>query len=687
MSRTRECSDSYLPIYEVLGTGVEEAQARKLAEVLKIPPDKLNWRNGIASFIDPATYLAVPRVSVTDLQTVAAHRKTTKNHHPDIPIEISAIDLAALAKLSPLGRDDALKSFSRALESAGLTPEHATPIAGHTVFKVVTTESATAVERVTSTNLDTHITYRFTLDGYPLVGPGAQLQVSYAADGSVTRLHHAARRLKKGPAVKIVSADDIRRRFARFAPDDTDVDVRLVYWAPPLQYALNAHPCSATTIVPWYAVTIVRAATDPGSQVSRPRTSRVHLVPAIDDSRFVPTVTLTASTLDRSRVEARARASGGTPPYTYLWAGSNPEASISRGDRVSYTPLVRDFRAVVPTQSFDRIESLSVTVVDANGVTAQAGWSLPVTAHPAPRSHNSVTYGCESPNDPGPSPTDGSYAPERIAWQQAMGAAGQGGGSQRFCWLADSSWPGDFIEPTPPGSLEPDPWINGDADHSNWGINTANIVLYNGDGWANGFSEMYPGATLADYNATGGAFLSSPGSSPTVQIGSQGYAVNYNGAWGAPNANDNLQWLAMYACQILEDDDSAPTPWLRWGPAFNGLHSLLGFETEASDNGVGFMSDFPAAILGYIQLPLFGYIPVPPQTIVQGWLNTALSNNMGTPAAMGPIFNIDINGTTFSICDFYDYYWGKGAVGPNISQSQINGWWYIQGTDAMQDFP
>lgn len=51
------------------------------------------------------------------------------------------------------------------------------------------------------------------------------------------------------------------------------------------------------------------------------------------------------------------------------------------------------------------------------------------------------------------------------------------GGSERFCWLADSSWPGDYIEPTPPGTLGANPWITWDADYSNWGINTPNIVV------------------------------------------------------------------------------------------------------------------------------------------------------------------------------------------------------------------
>jgi hypothetical protein len=548
------------------------------------------------------------------------------------------------------------------------------------MFKIVSTIRDNGTPASTKTHLDTHVSYRFTLNGYLMVGPGAQVQISYDSAGNVTRLIHSTRKLEEGPAVKIIPVEVLRDRFGRFLPTDAEVKLRLVYWAPPLQPGLNSSSrWSPSAIIPWYAVTIIRRSTDPTTRAVQKRISRVHLVPATEDFRFVPSVTLTAAVPERSLVEAHATAAGGTPPYTYLWAGSNPDASFSMGDSVRYVPLVRDFRSVLSAQSFERTDNVSVTVIDANGVTAQAGQSVEVTASPAPNTHSSVTYGCESPNDPGPSPTDGSYAPERIAWQRAMGAAGQGGGSQRFCWLADSSWPGDYIEPVPSGSLEANPWINGDAGYSNWGINTTNIMLYNGDGWAGGFAEMYPGATLADYNSAGGSVLSMPGSTTTVQIGSQNYEVNYNGSWGNPNPNDQLQWLVMYACQILEDDSSNPSPWLRWGPAFNGLHSLLGFETTVSDNGVGFMTDFPANILGN---------SVPVQTIVQGWLSSAIANQMGTPAAMGPIQNVQFLGATVGISDYPDYYWGKGdGVCPNIPKSQIDGWWYIQGTDAWQEFP
>ena|SRR5271166_723642 len=53
-------------------------------------------------------------------------------------------------------------------------------------------------------------------------------------------------------------------------------------------------------------------------------------------------------------------------------------------------------------------------------------------------------------------------------------------------------------QPTPPGALDASPWINGDADYRNWGINTANIVFHIGDANPYRFAEMYPGARKSD---------------------------------------------------------------------------------------------------------------------------------------------------------------------------------------------
>ena len=692
MNGTDLCSATCLPVYEVAETGITEDQAHKLAAGLKIPADNMSVRHGIASFVDPARYLAVPSVAITDPDTVDAFRRTTTNHHPEIPIEISAIDYATLDRLTTLDQADALRATAAALDAAGLTPDHATPVVGHTVLTtVITDRDAAGVDDnrgplSMTRNLDTHVSHRFTVGGYLLVGPGAQIQVSYTADGTATRLVHSTRTLTPGPSVPITPPDALRTRLARCLPDDAEIRLRLVYWAPPLTPGLNPLVrCSPTAIIPWYAATITRQVHNPATRTRQTHTSRIHLIPATEDPRFVPTVTMTATALEDATVDARTAATGGTPPYTYLWAGSNPDASATFGPTVTYTPVMRDQRRVMRAQTLQRTETVTVTVIDANGIPAHATHTLHVTAQPAPDTHNSVTYGCESPNDPGPSTADGTYAPERIAWQQAMGANGAGGGSQRFCWLADDSWPGDYIAPSKPGSLEPSPWINGDADYANWGINTTNIMLYNGDGSPTWFAEMYPGATPDDYNSAGGGDVWAPGPGATVGIGSHDYDVNYVGSWGAPHPNDNLQWLAMYACEILQNDNtSGPPPWQRWGPAFNGLHSMVGFETDASDAGVGFMTDFPQDILGTTFL---GIQLTTPQTIVQGWINSAIANQMGTPAAMGPIENVEVLGFTAGIWNYNDYYWGKGSVGPTIPRSQINGWWYIQGTDAVQEFP
>src|ERR1700733_7501297 len=119
---------AYLPVYEVAGTGIEEEQAKRLAKALEVPLDKIFFRDGIIHFVDPVEYLAVPTVPKVDNKTVATLRAATTNHHPEIPIVVRAIDHAALQRLKALDPDEAFKLTSAALDSAGLTPEHATPV-------------------------------------------------------------------------------------------------------------------------------------------------------------------------------------------------------------------------------------------------------------------------------------------------------------------------------------------------------------------------------------------------------------------------------------------------------------------------------------------------------------------------------------------------------------------------------
>jgi hypothetical protein len=173
---------------------------------LGIPVEKVSLRDGIVSFIDSARYLAIPTILIDKPEIVAFHLQATKNDIPEIPIEVKAIDYETLSKLSTLCPEEALKTTLAVLGSAELSPAHATPVVGHTVFKTVSKTGDDRVPASAKTNLDTHVSYRFTLDGYLLVGPGAQLQVSYGPNGKATRLLHSTHTLKKGP-----SQDNLRR--------------------------------------------------------------------------------------------------------------------------------------------------------------------------------------------------------------------------------------------------------------------------------------------------------------------------------------------------------------------------------------------------------------------------------------------------------------------------------------------
>ncbi len=39
---------------------------------------------------------------------------------------------------------------------------------------------------------------------------------------------------------------------------------------------------------------------------------------------------------------------------------------------------------------------------------------------------------------------------------------------------------------------------------------------------------------------------------------------------------------------------------------------------------------------------------------------------------MGPMTNVDV-GVTLGVCNYGDYYWGRGPVGPTIPRSMIHG--------------
>ena len=105
---TNSCGEVTLPVYEVTATGIGEEQANILADALKIPAKKLFFREGIAAFVDPGNYLAIPTVTVSDTELVERLRRETKNFFPDKPQQVNDV-IGIMVSLFFLIREDIIR--------------------------------------------------------------------------------------------------------------------------------------------------------------------------------------------------------------------------------------------------------------------------------------------------------------------------------------------------------------------------------------------------------------------------------------------------------------------------------------------------------------------------------------------------------------------------------------------------
>ena len=138
------------------------------------------------------------------------------------------------------------------------------------------------------------------------------------------------------------------------------------------------------------------------------------------------------------------------------------------------------------------------------------------------------------------------------------------------------------------------------------------------------------------------------------------YYTDTIGDWG----NGDMEWLALTSCQVLKDTWGGKKWYDRWIPDFDGLHIMLGFETNAHDWS-GFGGVFADWMHGR-----FGILP--PMKVRDAWF---LAKSEQQPAAdiavaigvVGPGGCHNMN----------DYFHGRGPVGPDIRKSQVQGCWRL----------
>ncbi len=452
--------------------------------------------------------------------------------------------------------------------------------------------------------LDVKLSRDLRLGGLPLVGPGARISATFDGEGEVTRYRYVRPVLERGPAVPMLPASKARERCIELYRMSLPK-------AQPEDFDLNLRRVyyvpprdleTVRTILPYYECGGVATLGE------RKVDLMDHLIPALDSPKLVPRLRL-ETTVARARITARVEIEGGSPPYRIEWTGDPGRDRSSRTFRFDVRGRKATDRTVV-----------TVRVIDANGVSTVANQTVhvevPELAVGELANVNACTDYCDFGTE---NAVTHQFGDLEQGFYDEMLADGE---DEYFCWTGTWAWEQDFKAP----------------NDSIW-IDNVDIALYVGHGNGDGF-------TFED---------------TTHQDGELDYN-DATGDWG----DKNLEWLALYSCQVLEADWSGMSRFDRWKQEFDGLHLLLGFETNAS-------------VSSYFTGKFAKYMLQDNKTIRQAWFDAIADHQpsdrvgvvMGVfgPASPGsrPVWN------------YSDHYWGKGSVGPDIRGRQISGYWSVSG--------
>jgi hypothetical protein len=527
----------------------------------------------------------------------------------DRPTVSQALDLDALAEIKPVGDDEAIGRARRLIELAGLSAD----MAARTSVSHTELTLSDSRDQVTSVHpLDTAVTVGLELNGLPVTGQGAKLRITFGPDAQVSQLAHALRKVTRSDTASIIDPRRAAEVCAALYPAGTRQQ------APTLGYqfpALSARDASGkgtvSTIYPQYTC----------NPLAESGTLAHRLVPAIAGS--APAGTLVA---DRSgnAVKAEVAVSGGTAPYTYRWSSSSTTLAADNNEpNVSYDRT--------PREGVEN-ETVTVEVTDANGLAATASIEL---NQDGSGSADTVAGGggfgelAIGPTDVGIEQTISDWQcaqDSAIGFKNAMAAHGVG---TQFDWRGSNAWEWDFKDPSLGGG-------------DNYYVDDVDATWYTGHGWSGGFSFT---SNVTDNEIT-----------PT------------DAKWG----NGDLEWLQLESCQVLADTSGTHDYFGRWGAAFDGLHILNGFHTNAYCVGGGTGGTFA----DYLFEKKFLWWTLRPALRVQSaWASMAIDRE-----PTGVVYrSMGLIGPG-NVTNIGDYFWGQGPVGPDISPANATGKWSITGT-------
>jgi len=594
--------DDKLPVLVVTGSGLSEQAAFALAEELGVAGERVGLEDGVVLFIDPLLFQAVPTLPIVDQDLIS--ELTRASADDDAPLSFEAIDFEALDKMRPYDPQQALKKFQEALRQVGGPGDGALPQIEHTIFEAFDTKGALLLPAVQKAQLDTRISFNFEAAGVPLTGPGAQISATFDPEGRLSQLIHSARSYGPGEPVQIISPEEAALRCAELYPGlRAQIRPRLVYYAPPLSLR------GVQSLVPCYDCGGT-ARSGAGVVVNLMES----LIPATDNPKYVPQVFLDVM-VQRNVVMAAASVEGGAAPYSFHWVSSStvlPEYPADAA-QIEYNALSR--------QPGTYPETIKVIVTDGNGVVVQALQTVTVeidqgfVGGPALLA-TGAEFGVERAVSDLGGPEQSGYV-NRMS-QEVI---------KRFNWTGAGSWERDFKDKKS--------WASG-LDHLY--VDAVDQVFYVGHGWGGGITFE---SNSDDKNL---------------------WYTDVTEAWG----DGDLEWMVLLSCQVLKTEHDGKLWWQRWGPAFNGLHLLLGYQTNASAN-----TDTAKRFAQYQLGRNIGFTKVT-LPIRAAWCQAKKEEQPNSREAV--VMGVVGPG---NISNYNDYFWSKGPVGPDIRGSNIRGYWRI----------